>query len=237
MARTADDLIKKAFIKLGISFQTPLTSGQSTDGLDAFNLCLDQFASNPSLISYYSILSFPLVIGQESYTISTDTTLSPDVNHARIVEPKYVILVDSNNLQSQVDITTDFPAYENNRNLNSQGQPRGVYFQNEPQLTNMIFYQKPEQAYTCKVKAKFVLEHVDKYSDITTLPPKQDQFFIYHIGRHLSTDYSGANWTAEHENIYNDLRKAIVSTSDMNLKAKTGVSLLGNGGYCNIYNC
>ena len=234
---SADDILKQSYEKIGLlPDDVNLSGSKAQKGLDLLNSQLDQYAADNSLIAYFSLLNFTLTPGQREYTISRDTSLTPDIDFDKIVALKYVILT-SENVQYPVDIGEDHIWYRTYQNLNLTGRPRSVYIQNEPFLTNLIFTRKPEKDYNCTLKAKFCLQNLERFTDISTLPKYYILFLIYELARILADYNQGANWSAMSENKYKELKDAVLATNDMNLTSVTSSalnrtsSLYYEGGY------
>ena len=237
---SADDIIKQAYEKIGLlPDDVNLSGSKAQKGLDLLNAQLDQYAADNSLISYYSLLNFILTPAQREYTISRDSSLNPDINFDKIVALKYVNLI-SENIQYPVDIGEDHIWYRRYQNLNLTGRPRSIYLQNEPFLTNLIFTKKPEKDYGCLVKAKFCLQNLERFTDISTLPKYYILFLVYELARILADYNQGANWSAMSENKYTELKNGLIATNDMNLTSVTssvlnktfGSAYYYDGGYC-----
>ena len=219
--KTANDIIKQAYTKIGIgASDRNLAGDKSRQALDLLNAQLDNYAAQSSLIAYDGILQFPLVVGQQNYTISKETSLSPDVDSYKIVKLKYVTLI-SDNIRYPVDIVEDHVWFRNRRNLTLTGRPTQVYLQNEPFLTNLFFLRKPEKVYNCEVKAKFVVQNLKYTTDISTLPTYYRLFLIYELASLLVDFEPGTNWTAKSEQIHKRLTQNLTSTNDMDLTSVT----------------
>lgn len=222
---TADDILKYAYNKIGIgATDRNLPGDKVTQGIDLLNAQLDNYAAQDSFIAYDGLLEFPLVTGQQNYTISKDSSLSPDVDAYKIVNLKYVNLV-SDNIKYPVNIVEDHVWYRTRRNLTLSGRPRDVYLQNEAFLTNLFFLRKPDKAYDCIVKGKFVVQNLDLTSDISTLPEYYKLFLIYELASLLVDFEPGSNWTAKSEKIHERLKENLRSTNDMDLTSVTSGAL------------
>lgn len=70
---TASDIILSAAQSIGYKgFDEVLSAAEATQGLSVFNALLDSWSSSESLMAYVGVLqSFPLVIGQQTYTIGS----------------------------------------------------------------------------------------------------------------------------------------------------------------------
>jgi hypothetical protein len=223
--KTANDIIKQAYNKIGIgASDRNLAGDKAQQGLDLLNAQLDNYASQSSFIAYDDTLSFPLVINQQNYTISKDTSLSPDVDGYKIVQLKFVTIT-FDNIQYPVDIVEDHVWFRIRRTLNLVGRPRDVYLQNEPFLTNLFFLIKPDKAYQCEIKAKFIVPNLTFTQDISTLPTYYKLFLIYELASLLVDFEPGTNWTAKSEQIHQRLKENLRSTNDIDLTSVTSSAL------------
>jgi len=217
----ADDIIKAAYDKIGLLPEDGnLSGGKSQKGLDLLNAQLKQYESDQDLIAYDSDLSFPLIIGQNEYKISSNTSLSPDVVANKIVRLKFVNLI-VNDIQYPVNIVEDHVWFRKVQNLSLTGRPFDVYLQNEPEASNLIFLRKPEQIYICNIKAKFNLSDLDFSSNLTSVPQDYKMFLIYELARLLVDNFPGTNWSDLSESIYERYKANIISSTDKNMTAVT----------------
>jgi hypothetical protein len=225
---TANDIIIKSYEKIGqASKDRNMTGTEAQDALDLLNTQLDNYESEDSLIAYDELLDFSVVGGQRQYTISANTSLSPDITHAKLVKIKYLVLTSAN-IQYPVDIVEDHVWYRQRENLLRDGRPRQVYLQNEPELSNLYFTKIPEKNYAAKLKGKFVVQNLDFTTDISTLPKYYLQFLIYELARVLADFVHGSNWSSQSEALYQRYLQNVTSTNDMNLTSVTSSVL--NGG-------
>jgi len=93
---TSNDLITRAGRALGYLGRTEtLKAGDANDGLTALNALLDSW-STEELMSYVTLQrSFPMVVGQQSYTIGESG--SPNINTARPYDIVSAFIRDNNN--------------------------------------------------------------------------------------------------------------------------------------------
>jgi len=232
--RTADDIIKGAYKLIGYkSKDRNLPQDFVIDGLYELNMLLDHYSTAPNLIPYDTTLQFPLVIGQESYVISDQIT--SDVTNRRLINLKYVNLLDGTD-RYPVRVENDTLFYRFNRDETNKSRPTYCFLQLEVGGSILTFIGKPDKAYTCIVKGKFILEHLDLNSDISTLPIGYHRFLKYALGRELKAGLNGSNWNVEAEANYQDALKNLTSTNDKDIELKPDSLFVVRGEYENTLN-
>ncbi len=223
-ARTANEIIEGAFKIIGIfSEERNLSGKRLKEGLDVLNELLSTYRASAQLIAYDSTITFNLVVGQRQYEISEE--ISADVNSNPLVRLKFVT-IENDNLQYPIQIAPDNLFYTNGINLNRSRRPTQVFLQQDNNASFLNFFVKPELAYLCTVKGKFVLDDLTLNTDITTIPRYYTLYLKSALGRLLHPNYDGSKWDAVDETQYTELKEDVMSVADIDLITETSVALV-----------
>lgn len=146
---TANDLITRAMRALGCLGRTEVPSAsEASDALTAFNAMLDSW-SNEALASYVlGQISFPLVIGQQSYTIGPALA---NITADRPLSIQDAFIRDSSNLDYPMriiprDIWNDIGA----KNISSQ-IPDTIFYDTTYPLGTIYVFPIPLIGYSCYI--------------------------------------------------------------------------------------
>jgi hypothetical protein len=232
ITRTVNTIIEGAYKLIGVfSEDRALEGGRVTEGLGLLQEILDHYASVDTRIAWDAPLTFNLVIGQTEYTFSKSG--AADVNSNRIVELKYITIQDSD-YNYPVIIQPDEYYFNRRIALNVSARPVEAYFQNALDQANsaeeskIIFFSKPDETYTCVIKAKFVLDAVSLSQPLDEVPTYYHRFLKYALARSLNDSYPGSTWDIKKENEYKMMLENIINASDINLETRTGAALKAN---------
>jgi hypothetical protein len=225
MARTVNRLIEQAFRKAGLFTQDRIIQGYKiNEALDMLNDILDENSSEMSYVAFYEVFTFAMTPGQREYTIGRN--VGNDVDHNRIVALKQVSLIASG-ARYPVNIISDNDYYSVIYYESAQGRPSSVFFQNEIGQSNLIFISKPDIAYDCEIKAKFILSNLALNTDITNVPPYYLQYLKYALAKELALEYLPANWTAAHESRFKKLENHLRMMNDYDVDLRLSNALIG----------
>lgn len=227
--RTADQLIKEAYKIIGLKGKDRnLPQDYVVEGLYTLNMLIDHYSTAPNLISYDHVLRFPLVIDQSSYVISDQVTA--DVTNRRLVSLKYVNLLDGDH-RYVVKVENDTLYYNFDRDETVSRRPDYCFLQLDVGESIITFIEKPDQAYTCIVKGKFILDQLDLTSEITAVPIGFHRFLKYALARELRTYHPGSNWTDLSESVYQESLTNVTSTNDKDIELKRDNLFVFRGRY------
>ena len=226
---TTNDIIDGAYRILGVrSRDRALTKDDVSTGLYYLNQLLDHYSSDTNLIAYDGVIDFPVLAGQREYTISDQ--LPADVTNRRLAYLKYVNLVRQQ-YRYPVEVGDDTTYWNFSRDTTLTRRPRWVFLQNEIGLSNLIFLEIPDQDYTCFVKGKFVLEHVELSTILTQVPIAYHRFLEYALANELKARKRGASWTENAERNFQDAKLNLTSTNDIDITVKPDSLFVFRGKY------
>ena len=226
ITRITNDIIEGAYKIIGVfSEESNLPQHRIIEGLDYLNKLLDQFASSSVKIAYNDTITFPLVVGQTSYEISNK--VGADVSSNPLVIMRFVTLQDGD-IVFPLEVIPDNIFFNRRRDTTLTGTPSQVFLQNAVDESNLNFVIKPDKAYSCVVKGKFVLNHVSLNQPINQIPASYHLFLELALGRILRGVYPGSDWSASDESNYTVMKKDLESANDLDVISITSSSLMLN---------
>jgi len=225
MARTVNRLIEQSFRKAQLYTQDRIIEGYKiTEALDMLNDILDENSAEASYVAFYQLLTFAMTPGKREYTIGRN--VGNDIVNNRLVELKHVSLIASET-RYPVRIITDNDYYSVIYYESAAGRPSSVFSQNEIAQTTLIFISKPDIAYTCEVKGKFILSDLELNTDIENVPPYFYQYLKYALAKELALEYLPANWTPNHEKRFMKLENHLRTMNDYDTSIRFSDALIG----------
>lgn len=224
VVRTTNDLINNALYLLGelSPSETPDPFMLST-GLDLVNELIDKFTSDSIYIPFLSSLSFTMVPGQATYSVS-DILLGADIEADRIVD-----LVFANYTVQTIDYPIRIinkATYQNVMRLTNLNTRPGFVFLNKQDTVSFVtFYPAPDQPYPCTLKVKKMIDKLDAQEDLTELPPYYYGFLKYALARKFLAYYPSGNWPKENEDEYQDYYSNLKNANETDLTIRPSVIL------------
>jgi len=179
------------------------SSDEITDGLDSLNAMLSSW-SNDSLLTYYRAKeTFPLVSGQDTYTIGAGA----DFNTTRPVH-----LLDAQAYQGTVNFGTIaivddvvFQRYVDD--LNISGSPIYLNYDNNYPIATIRLYPIPTAGYNLQLLSEKELTSLSLDVEIS-LPPGWERALIYNGAKEVAGEY-GQELSAQDAEIADDSLKLI----------------------------
>jgi hypothetical protein len=208
--RTINDLITQALYQTG-----EYAVGEDIDGyaiqtgLNLANEWLDDLARAGANIPYLSTVSFDMVIGQESYSVSDIT--NADVDSDRIVDLVYATYTLSESLEYPIQIVDRSSYYNNFRITTTQSRPNIVFLENQVQESLIKFYPKPDQAYPITLKVKQMIDRFELNDVIDEIPDFFHKFLRYSLVREFVRFFPSTNWSEQEEFDYQEMRNGVLA--------------------------
>lgn len=227
--RTPNDIIDRAYRIIGIRSKDRALSGDDVEqGLYILNQMLDHYSADSELIAYNDVISFPLVAGQRDYTISDQ--LTADVTNRRLVYLKYVNLVEQQ-YRYPVRVHNDTIYYRFTHDENVTRRPEFVFLQQEIGQSRITFVNKPDKDYTCIVKGKFILQHLELSTIITQVPIAYHRYLEYALANELSASRPGATWDEVSERNLQNAITNLTSSNDIDIEIEPDNLFVLRGRY------
>jgi hypothetical protein len=187
---TAADILTRAARALGyLGFTEVLSAADSGAALDTFNAMLDSWSGGEFLTSYVTQeQSFPLVIGQQTYTIGTSG--SPDINTTRPSAIFTARVRDSNNLDYRMEVIPQEQWDDiGNKLITSQIPTTLFYYRTYPNAVINIF-PIPLLAYTVYFTSSLDQVTFATLTQTLSMPPGYERAYVFN----LAVELMGAGW-------------------------------------------
>ncbi len=233
ISKLVNDIVLNAYYLIGeFSPQQPAPAYAIDNGIYLLNSLLGTFMAEGNFIPYYTEIEFPLVIGQDIYTIKDDGT--GDIQSNKIQQLNFVTLEDtflSNPTSYPVEIMGFEKLLDIQYSTDIQARPTKIILQNTPEYSTLQFFYVPDRAYTCKIKCKQQLDEAQYQGVLSQLPVEYQRFLRYALARELVSVYQTKNWTPILENEYQRMYKNLKANSDFDLTAHPEPLLTTASGY------
>lgn len=214
-SRSVNDIINNAYYLLGeISPDVIPTASQVNTGLYILNDMLDSFSSLGVYVPFIKAINVQLTPGQGTYVVSN--IVPADFNFNRIVELDFVT-VTVQQISYPVNVVDRAVILNQVRFSQGQTRPGAVYMDKLDLQTNLTFYPKPDQAYQCEIRAKFMFDRLSLYEVINEVPPKYYKFLRYALARELRSYFPSSSWDDIKESEYQMMLKNIKASPEINI--------------------
>lgn len=220
--RTTNEVIINSLYllgELGVG-ETPDAFMLST-GLELLNELIDKFASDSIYIPYLKSLSFDMVPGQATYSI-TDMIPS-DVDANRIIDlslANYTVPSAGQGIIYPLQIINKAQYYGVTRLTPLNTRP-GFIFLNKQQLVSFVtVYPAPDQPYPCELQVKSMLTRLFANEGLAEVPPFYYGFLKYCLARKFRSYYPSGNWNDTAEAEYQDYYNIIKNSNETDLTVR-----------------
>lgn len=197
-----------------------------SSGLELINELLSKFASDSIYIPYLTELSFNLVAGQATYSIS-DMVVA-DVTADRIVDlsyANYTVPSAGQGIIYPLQIINKAQYYGVTRLLPLNTRP-GFIFLNKQDLESFItLYPAPDQPYPCLLGVKTMIDSLAANQSLEELPPFYYGFLKYCLARKFLSYYPSGNWPVTSEEEYQDYFSTIKNANETDVTVRPSAIL------------
>lgn len=223
VVRTTNDIIINSLYllgELGVG-ETPDAMMLST-GLEIINEILDGMSSDSIYIPFLKDISFTMVAGQATYTVS-------DIVSANIVSDRIVDLSLANytvqTINYPIKIINKATYYGVVRLTNLNARPGFVFLDKKDTSSEITFYPAPDQPYPCQLKVKQMIDKLDAQENIDELPPYYYGFLKYALAREFRSYYPSGNWNDTAEEKYQEYINNLKNANETDLTIRPSVIL------------
>jgi len=204
--RTTNELIINSLYMLGeLGVGETPDSFMLSSGLELINELLDKFASDSIYIPYLKPLTFPMVVGQASYSVSD--MIPADVTSNRIVDislANYTVTSASQSIIYPLKIINKAQYYGVTRLTPLQTRPGFIFLDNQELESIVTLYPAPDQTYSCTLQVKLMLDKLIANQQLGEIPPFYYGFMKYCLARKFLSYYPSGNWNETAEQEYQD---------------------------------
>lgn len=195
----ARDLIANAWYLSGIVSRDleVVSNSQSADGLRMLNNILAEKSMTGRYIPYYTHIDFPLVVGQEVYTVPN------------LIEVD-VITFNIDTVRYHLARARRRPYFGEGRIDDIDSLPYQYYFEREKDGAKIYLYFRPSDDFLLKITGKFSLGSVTLDTELTD---SLDQYYIsyleYALAERLSNFYNFP-FAPNHRKVLDELEEQLV---------------------------
>lgn len=227
--KTVNQLIINALYLTG-----ELAPGETPDafmlssGLELINELLAKYTADSIYIPYLSEVSFTMVAGQATYSLSELQTPAPDINSDLIVDLSFANFTLSSSGQSiiyPIRIINKAQYYTITRLSPFSTLPGFCFLDKQPLISYVTFYPAPDQAYPCQLGVKLMLDSVVAQQELSSIPPFYYGFLKYSLARKFISVYPSANWSQTAEDEYQNYVTLIKNANETDLTIRPSAIL------------
>lgn len=177
---TAQDIIDRAYNKLGI--KTP-TADQNTDALDSLNDMISSWSADSLVVPYRTLENFTLTVGSATYTIGS----AGNFNTVRPLEIMEIYIRDSSNNDHYLTPMTQ-AQYAAIVNKLSDARPERYYYDPQYSLGKIYFESEPTTAETIYIISEKSITELAALTTTVSLPDFYKEAFVYNLAVRLALD-------------------------------------------------
>ena len=187
-------------------------------GLEIINELLDKFSADSIYVPYLTEISFTMVAGQATYSISDMVT--SDITQDRVVDlsfANYTVPSAGQGIIYPLQIINKAQYFGVTRLLPLQTRPGFIYLDKQPLQSFVTLYPQPDQPYPCLLGCKVMLNKLLANQSIESIPPFYYGFMKYALARKFLSYYPSGNWPQTAEDEYQDYYNIIKNVNETDL--------------------
>lgn len=227
VTRTTNELIINALYLTGeLGVGETADSFMLSSGLELINELLDKFSADSIYIPFLKELSFTMVSGQATYSISDMVTA--DVTSNRIVDlsfANYTVPSAGQGIIYPLQIINKAQYYGVTRLLPLNTRPGFIFLNKQATESFVTLYPAPDQPYPCLLGVKVMIDKLVANQDLSELPPYYYGFMKYALARKFLSYYPSANWPETSEQEYQDYYNAIKNVNETDITVRPSAIL------------
>lgn len=225
VTRTTNELIINSLYllgELGVG-ETPDSYMLST-GLELINEIIDKFSADSIYIPFLTSISFTMVAGQDTYSISDIVTA--DISQDRVVDLSFAnYLVDTISYPIRIINKDTYYGVVRLSQPTLTARPGFVFLNKQDTVSFVTFYPAPDQAYPCTLQAKVMINQLTEHQNLNSLPPFYYGFLKYALARKFLAYYPSGNWPKQNEDEYQDYYHILKSANETDVTVRPSVVL------------
>ncbi|HHF7341052.1 TPA: hypothetical protein ACPSKZ_000681 [Legionella anisa] len=227
IVRTTNELIINSLYLIGeLGVQETPDAFMLSTGLELINELLDKFDSDSIYIPYLTELSFDMVVGQPTYSISD--MVPADVIANRIVDlsfANYTVPSAGQGIIYPLQIINKAQYYGVTRLTPLNTRPGFIFLDKQPLDSFITLYPAPDQPYPGLLGVKLMLNSVEANQSLQEIPPFYYGFLKYSLARKFLNYYPSGNWNEQAEQEYQDYYNIIKNANETDLTVRPSAIL------------
>lgn len=225
--KTTNELIINSLYLIG-----ELGVGETPDafmlssGLELINELLAKFDADSIYIPYLTELSFNLVAGQRTYSISN--MMAADVVANRIIDlsyANYTVPSAGQGIIYPLQIINKAQYFGVTRLTPLNTRPGFIYLDKQPLESLVTLYPSPDQPYPCLLGVKVMMNSVIANQSLDEVPPFYYGFLKYCLAQKFLSYYPSGNWPETAQKEYDDYFSIIKNANETDLTVRPSAIL------------
>lgn len=227
VVKTVNELIINSLYLLGElgTNETPDSFMLST-GLELINEILAMYDSDSIYIPYITPVSFNMVVGQRTYSLS-------DMVPANVITNPVVDLSYANYTVPGVGQGIIYPLqimnkaqyYGVTRLTPLNTRPGFIFLDKQAEQSFITLYPSPDQPYPCQLGVKSMLNSVIANGNLGQLPPFYYGLLKFTLSRRFLAYYPSGNWPQQNEDTYQEYMNIIKNSNETDLTIRPSATL------------
>jgi hypothetical protein len=227
VVKTVNELITNSLYLLGElgTNETPDSFMLST-GLELINEILAMFDADSIFIPYLTTVSFTMVPGQRTYSLSD--MVPADVNTNRIVDlsmANYTVPSAGQGIIYPLQIINKAQYYGVTRLTPLNTRPGFIFLDKQAQESFVTLYPSPDQPYPCDLQVKSMMNSVVQNGNLGQMPPFYYGLLKSTLSRRYLAYYPSGNWPQQNEDTYNEYMNIIKNANETDLTIRPSAIL------------
>lgn len=197
-----------------------------SSGLEITNELLTKFAADSIYVPFLTEISFNLVAGQPTYSISD--IIPADVTSNRIIDlsfANYTVPSAGQGIIYPLQIINKAQYYNVTRLLPLNTRPGFIFLDKQATESFVTLYPAPDQPYPCLLGVKSMIDTLVANQSLEELPPFYYGFLKYALAREFRSYYPSGNWNETAEESYRDYYNIIKNANETDLTVRPSAIL------------
>jgi hypothetical protein len=227
VVKTVNELITNSLYLLGElgTNETPDSFMLST-GLELINEILAMYDSDSIFIPYITTVSFDMVVGQRTYSLSD--MVPADVITNRVVDlsyANYTVPSAGQGIIYPLQIINKAQYYGVTRLTPLNTRPGFIFLDKQAEESFITLYPSPDQPYPCQLGVKSMLDSVIANGNLGQMPPFYYGLLKFTLSRRFLAYYPSGNWPQQNEDTYQEYMNIIKNANETDLTIRPSAIL------------
>jgi len=227
VVKTVNELITSSLYLLGElgTNETPDSFMLST-GLELINEILAMYDSDSIYIPYITTVSFDMVVGQRTYSLSD--MVPADVVTNRVVDlsyANYTVPSAGQGIIYPLQIINKAQYYGVTRLTPLNTRPGFIFLDKQADESFITLYPSPDQPYPCQLGVKSMMNSVVANGNLGQMPPFYYGLLKFTLSRRFLAYYPSGNWPQQNEDTYQEYMNIIKNANETDLTIRPSAIL------------
>lgn len=227
VVKTVNELITSSLYLLGelATNETPDSFMLST-GLELINEILAMYDSDSIYIPYITTVSFDMVVGQRTYSLSD--MVPADVVTNRVVDlsyANYTVPSAGQGIIYPLQIINKAQYYGVTRLTPLNTRPGFIFLDKQADESFITLYPSPDQPYPCQLGVKSMMNSVVANGNLGQMPPFYYGLLKFTLSRRFLAYYPSGNWPQQNEDTYQEYMNIIKNANETDLTIRPSAVL------------